>query len=161
MNSRSLEDAYEVVRLHLTGSGGLMSQVEQGLEIDVAHVQELERAMERIATEWRTVSVVPKQIVQLFCDLFPRLEQRIQLSTTRTSELRDLYYRFGAWIDRMFAEEPLSEEAAITIVNQQIGGLQPLALELRFNGRLEEGSLELFYLALDTLAEIWPTKKNL
>lgn len=159
MNNQSLTDAYEVVRAHLSGPNGLMSQVEQGLEVDEANVQELEHAIERIALEWRKVSVVPKQIVQLFCNLFPRLENCIHLYPARESELHNLYSKFGAWIDHLFAEEPLSEEAAIAIVHQQIGGLHPLALELRQGARLQEGSLDLFYAALDRLSELWQPKE--
>src|SRR5258708_5869388 len=74
-------------------------------------------------------------------------------------KLSNLYCEFGAWIDNLFAEEPLSEEAAIAIVHQQIGGLQPLALELRQGKSLQEGSLDLFYAALDRLSELWQTKE--
>ena len=159
MNSQSLTDAYEIVRLHLSKSDGLMSQLEQGLVVDEAMVQELEQAIERIALEWRNVSVVPKQVVQLFCNLFPRLENCIHLYPFREPKLSNLYYNFVDWIDHLFAEEPLSEEAAIAIVNQQIGGLQPLALELRHGKKLQEGTLELFYAALDRLSELWQPKE--
>jgi hypothetical protein len=160
MQNQSLSDAYEIIRLHLSKKGGLMSQVEQGLEVDEAKVQELGYAIERVALEWRNLSLVPKPVVQLFCNLFSRLEHSIRLYPSKEPELRNLYYKFVAWIDHLFTEEPLSEEAAIAIVHQQIGGLQPLALELRQGERLQEGSLDLFYVALDRLAELWQSKDH-
>ncbi len=91
MNNQSLADAYEVVRVHLSGPNGLMSQVEQGLGVDEAHVQELEHVLERIALEWRNISAIPKQIAQLFCNLFPRLENCIHLYPSSEPELSNLY----------------------------------------------------------------------
>src|SRR5579883_1522233 len=148
MHNQSLSDAYETIRLHLSSSTGLLSQIEQGFQIDEAKVQELEYAMGIIAREWRELSIIPKHIVQLFCNMFPRLEKCRYLYPSQESEISNFYYKLVAWIDDLFAEDPLSEEAAIAIVHQQIAGLHPLALDLRQGEKLSEGSLDLFYLAL-------------
>jgi hypothetical protein len=161
MEDFSLEEAYKIVRLHLSEPGGLMHQIENGSEIDGDQVQVLSQGMERIEQGWRNVSVIPKSIVKILYDVCPRLERCMRIYPEREDELHNLYYQFCQWIDKIFAENPLSEEAAIMIVHQQIAGLRPIALELRERCEMNEVdvSLDVFYMALDRLAEIWKSKE--
>lgn len=161
MEEFSLEQAYEIVRLHLSESGGLMDYIERGSGVNNNHVHMLEQAVVRIQREWQNVTVVPKSIVQMLYTVFPRLEKNIQRYPHRESELNNFYFQFAQWIDNLFAEEPLSEEAAIAIVQQQISGFRPLALELREGHGLNEVSLDVFFSALDVLTNAWKPKEHI
>jgi hypothetical protein len=159
MEKFSLEDDYSIVRFHLSEPNGLMDQAEKGRPIDEKLINVLSNAIDSIKREWVKVSVVPKHVVQLFFPIFGRLEEYIRRYPQREAELRRLYFLFAQWVDTLFAEEPLSEEAAIAIVSQQIGGLRPLALDLRLGQGIDEASLDLFLTALDTLNITWKSKE--
>ena len=127
LNELSLIQAYELIRLHLSEPGGLIDQLENGAEIDNEYVQILDHAIEKIHQEWKNVSIVPKDIINLFNNIFYRLTSIISIYPQREVEIHTLYGQFTSWMDTIFAEEPLSEEAAIAIVTQQILGLEPLS----------------------------------
>ncbi len=159
MEKNSLEDDYSIVRFHLSEPNGLIDQLEKGRPIDEKLINVLSNAIDSIKREWVKVSVVPKHVVQLFFPIFGRLEECIRRYPQREAELRRLYFLFAQWVDSLFAEEPLSEEAAVAIVSQQISGLRPLALDLRLGQGIDEAPLDLFLTALDTLNVAWRSKE--
>jgi hypothetical protein len=159
MEELSLEQAYEIVRLNLLDKGGLMHQAETGIDIDENSIQTMNAAIQRIQVDWRSLTAIPKNIAKLFFNVFPRLEKCIELYPSNKENLENLYSKFIHWVDALFAEEPLSEEAAIAIVSQQIVGLEPLALQIRFRHQIDENSLDLFLLALDRLVVLWQSRE--
>src|SRR5579884_1858830 len=99
--------------------------------------------------------LVPKQVVQLFWRVFPRIESCLHLYPDKRDEISAFLVKLSTWLEIPFTTPTsMSEDHAIAVVGQHLIGPSFLVEVLHF-GNIDEHALEELFFAIDTLSRVW------
>src|SRR5579883_236350 len=155
LNEASLKKAISCLTFHFTEHDGLVAQLERGLGIDEADVHAIEQAIQRLHQAWENENLVPKQVVQLFWRVFPRIESCLHLYPDKRDEISAFLVKLSTWLEIPFTTPTtMSEDHAIAVVGQHLIGPSFLVEVLHF-GTIDEHAVEELFFAINTLSEVW------
>jgi hypothetical protein len=156
-------EAITIVKEQFTGASGFVARLLQGEGIDEVGVTLTREALLTLKEAWAPLSTVPKDAVFPLFDVGATIRSSIVLQPELSKELLRLAGKLTLEISDIFAkaEEPMSEETAIFIVETQLGGVYSFLMDLHKHEEFNQGLVKLVKRALETLQQAWATRASI
>lgn len=158
---KDLDELLGLIRKHIQGPGGFISDIEQYNIIDNQKFTDFKNALELLQIYWKDQIEIEKSDVLPLCDIIPHLNACWLMHPEKQIEIKKTIDCISKCINKIFKNPQIYEYSLLfDLENQFTGSVPSLATELHF-GRIEEGRLDYVIYILEELKDLWKNKKTI